>query len=89
MKVASESSREYFTKEAISLVYEFSNGVPRLINQICDSALLNGFIYGKEVIDKELMREVVRESPMIQIGSQSVKKGVGLDEELKRIVGEK
>jgi len=40
LKVASQSDREYFSKEALELVYQFSNGVPRLINQICDFALL-------------------------------------------------
>ncbi|MCK4883189.1 MAG: AAA family ATPase, partial [Candidatus Omnitrophica bacterium] len=45
LKVASESNRQYFTYEALNLVYQFSNGVPRLVNSICDSALLNGFIY--------------------------------------------
>ncbi|MCK5180093.1 MAG: AAA family ATPase [Candidatus Omnitrophica bacterium] len=89
LKVASESNRQYFTYEALNLVYQFSNGVPRLVNSICDSALLNGFIYEKEVIDGELMREVVNESPMTQISGQSMQKGVELDEELKRIIGEK
>jgi general secretion pathway protein A len=89
LKVASESKRQYFTYEALNLVYQFSNGVPRLINSICDSALLNGFIYEKEVIDAELMREVVSESPTVQISGQSMKKGVELDDELKRIIGEK
>ncbi len=89
LKVASESNRQYFTYEALNLIYQFSNGIPRLVNSICDSALLNGFIYEKEVIDGELMREVVNESPTIQISGQSMKKGVELDEELKRIIGEK
>ncbi len=88
LKVASESKRQYFTYEALNLIYQFSNGVPRLINSICDSALLNGFIYEKDVIDAELTREVVNESPTVQISGQSVKKGVELDDELKRIVGE-
>ena len=86
LKIASEGDRQYFTSEALDVIYEFSNGVPRLINQICDSALLNGFIYGKNVIDGALMKEVVSESPMMQIGSQSPKKRADLDEEFKRIV---
>lgn len=86
LKIASESTRQYFTYEALNLIYKFSNGIPRLINQICDSALLNGFIYEKEVIDGALMQEVVNESPTAQISGQSMQKGVALDDELKRIV---
>ncbi|OGX25823.1 MAG: hypothetical protein A2787_09770 [Omnitrophica WOR_2 bacterium RIFCSPHIGHO2_01_FULL_48_9] len=68
LRIASDSERQYFTEGALNLIYQFSQGVPRLINQICDSALLNGFIYEKDVIDENLMQEVVRESPLMQIG---------------------
>ena len=88
LRIASESKRQYFTYEALNIIYQYSNGIPRLVNQICDSALLSGFIYEKEVIDGVLMREVVNESPTVQISGQSLKKGVELDEELKRIVGD-
>ena len=57
----------------MDLIYLFSQGVPRLINQICDSALLNGFIYEKSVIDEVLMREVIKESPLMQIVYDSQK----------------
>ncbi|MCK5178878.1 MAG: AAA family ATPase, partial [Candidatus Omnitrophica bacterium] len=88
LKIAGESAREYFTGEALDIVYQFSNGVPRLVNQICDSALLNGFIYGKEMINGRLMREVVNESPMVQISGQGGIKNDRLDEELKRIIAD-
>ena len=86
LKIASGTDRQYFTEEALDEVYQFSGGVPRLINSICDSALLNGFIYEKDIIDGELMREVVSESPMVQIGSQGNKKRAKFDEDLQRLI---
>jgi len=71
LKVASQSSREYFSKEALEMVYQFSNGVPRLINQICDSALLTGYIDGSKIIDDHIMQEVIGESPMQQLSKAS------------------
>ena len=85
LKIASKSDRQYFTDQALDIVYQFSKGVPRLINQICDSALLNGFIYEKEIIDHGLMQEVVRESPSNQIMSEGKDK-TDIDEEFERIV---
>jgi general secretion pathway protein A len=85
LKIASGSDRTYFNEEALRHIFQFSNGVPRLVNQICDSALLNGFIYEKEVIDGELMKEVVSESPMVQLSSQRAEKDGPLDEELNRV----
>ncbi|MBI5416061.1 MAG: AAA family ATPase [Candidatus Omnitrophica bacterium] len=89
LKVASKSDRKYFTDEALELIGRYSKGVPRLINQICDSALLNGFIYDKEVVDRALMEEVIHESPSSQIVGEIKKKSdIDIDEEFERIVGE-
>ncbi len=74
LKVASNSDRKYFTDEAIDLIYHFSKGIPRLVNQICDSALLSGYIYETEQIDARLVKEVIAESPMQQISRTDVAK---------------
>jgi len=67
LKVASGTDRKYFTDEAMNLIYKFSQGVPRLVNQICDSALLSGYIYELEQVDEKILIEVIGESPMTQI----------------------
>ena len=64
LKISSGSGREYFTEEALELVYQFSKGVPRLINQICDLAFLSGYVDSAPIIDERIMREVIEESPM-------------------------
>jgi len=46
------------------LIYQFSHGVPRLINQICDFALLTGYVDGLKIIDERIIQEVIEESPM-------------------------
>ena len=67
LKVASESDRQYFTQEALERIYGFSRGTPRLVNQICDSAFLTGFINEKKIIDGEILKGVIGESPIYQI----------------------
>ena len=67
LKVASGSDQKYFSDEALELICDFSRGIPRLINQVCDTALLNGYIYEKKLIDAKIMSEVIGESPMVQI----------------------
>jgi general secretion pathway protein A len=67
LKVASGSEQEYFTAKALGMIYQFSQGVPRLVNQICDSALLTGYIMEKKIVDDQIMLEVIGESPMVQI----------------------
>lgn len=46
---------------AIDLVWTRSGGVPRLVNQLCDTALVYGFADQRERIDLELMAQVVKD----------------------------
>jgi general secretion pathway protein A len=64
LKIASENKSDYFTEDAVKLVYQFSKGVPRLINQICDFAFLTGYVDEAGVIDERIVAEVIDESPM-------------------------
>jgi len=48
-----------FTQEALDLVYDYSKGLPRKINNICDIALLIGFGQKAKAIDKELLSYVI------------------------------
>jgi len=50
-----------FTAEAFQLIYEFSEGVPRIINTTCDRLLLYGFLEEKNKIDGEIVKLVTEE----------------------------
>ena len=80
LEVASESKREYFTEGALARICEFSNGVPRLINSICDNALLTGFAEGKDQIGLDIVEEVINESPMTQLAPKVAKKKIKEEE---------
>jgi general secretion pathway protein A len=47
-----------FEPEAIDTVYSLSAGCPRLINAICDNALLSGYSSGEDKIRKNLIEDV-------------------------------
>lgn len=67
---------EIFPDDVLKRIHEFTRGVPRLVNQICDSALLTGFIREKFQVDMDMLEEVIRESPMTQLGQTSVQNNV-------------
>jgi type II secretory pathway predicted ATPase ExeA len=58
---AAGCSRQLFSEEAVDLVYARSLGVPRLINHLCDLALVYGYAERCTSIDSVLMQEVVRD----------------------------
>ncbi|MDB4516169.1 tRNA (adenosine(37)-N6)-threonylcarbamoyltransferase complex ATPase subunit type 1 TsaE [Crocinitomicaceae bacterium] len=50
-----------FTDAACIAVHRYSSGVPRLINLLCDTALVYGYAEQKQHIDAQLVTEVARE----------------------------
>ena len=50
-----------FTKDAINALYNYSRGIPRLINLVADSALLTGYVYETKHITGKIVNEVIKE----------------------------
>lgn len=49
---------EIFTAEAMREVYGYSTGRPRLINTICDNALLEGYLFKTRTVDASVIKAV-------------------------------
>jgi general secretion pathway protein A len=49
------------TPEAYRIIYEFSQGIPRLVNLICDRAMLCGFVRNKKGFDEEILKACIEE----------------------------
>jgi general secretion pathway protein A len=60
-----------FTGEAISLIALWSRGIPRLINSICDNALLLAFGTESQIITGDQILEVVRDLDLQPLPAQS------------------
>ena len=56
LKVAG-TNEEIFNPRAIDEIFSFSEGYPRLINIICDQAMLTGYGAGKRIIDVKTIKE--------------------------------
>ena len=50
-----------FNNKAVDQVYQLSGGIPRLINVLCDRAMLGAYVEGKSQIDKNLIRQASKE----------------------------
>jgi general secretion pathway protein A len=61
IRAAGGVGAQVFTREAVSLVHEYSRGVPRIINVIADNALLGSFAAGERPVTSQLVREVCRD----------------------------
>ncbi|MBJ6801416.1 XrtA/PEP-CTERM system-associated ATPase [Geomonas propionica] len=61
MKVAGNPEAVLFTDEAIDLIYQFSHGIPRLVNIICDFLMLAAFADETRTVTAEMTREVAHD----------------------------
>ncbi|MGD9045126.1 MAG: AAA family ATPase [Desulfobacterales bacterium] len=55
------SEEEIFSPDAVSEIFSFSKGYPRLINTICDRALLTGYILDIQNIDSKIAKKCADE----------------------------
>src|SRR5207253_9768516 len=54
-------SRPIFTEAAVKLIFDFTRGTPREINNICDIALLVGYSKKATTIDERIIAEVIKD----------------------------
>jgi len=50
-----------FTEKAIKEIYLKSGGTPRLINILCDNALLNGYALDQKMVGEKSVKEVAKD----------------------------
>src|SRR5262245_26668733 len=56
---AGGDSARLFTRQAVRTIHEYSAGIPRTINVICDNALVSAFGLGRHQVDREIVMGVV------------------------------
>jgi general secretion pathway protein A len=61
LDVAGYRGSDLFKNEARKMVHEYSCGIPRKINILCDNALLIGFALEKKEIDGDCVKEAARD----------------------------
>ena len=61
LKVAGLSAEAIFDEQAVAAIQRCSDGIPRLINLICDNAMLLGFTYEKRSIGQAIVDETIED----------------------------
>jgi general secretion pathway protein A len=63
LHIAGANSSTVFTPGALKRIHRYSRGVPRLINIVCDRALLTAFVQGQKRVTIKIARQAVSELP--------------------------
>jgi len=61
LSVADYTGPSLFSRRARRMIWEYSEGVPRKINILCDNALLVGYAIGGKTIEASIVEEAIRD----------------------------
>ena len=80
LQIAGAKSK-IFSNEACAIIYCYSEGVPRLINNLCDFALVYAFADDKQTVDKDIVLEMMKERK----ASRIIKPSERINPDVKRV----
>jgi general secretion pathway protein A len=61
LQVSGAKGPPYFTTAALWRVYHYSQGIPRLVNAVCDKCLLAAFVQQRDRVDFRMVGMAIRE----------------------------
>lgn len=91
LSVAGAGERALFSDEALAAVHRYTGGIPRLINTLCDTALLAAFSMDKLQVDGAAMKAAISELQWVEhsakTGSLPLLEGVMAEPVTHPVVG--
>ncbi len=61
LRIAGADSEPIFTQEAIQAVHSYGRGIPRLVNLLCEHALVNAYVDQRRPVPAQTVKQVARE----------------------------
>ncbi len=61
LEIAGAKKKTIIRDECIPLIYRYTGGIPRLINTLCDTALICAYVDGKKLVTASFIEEAVTE----------------------------
>jgi hypothetical protein len=61
LRLAGYTGKGLFDKKALAELHEVTGGIPRLINIVCDGALLVGYARELDALSRDVIQEVARD----------------------------
>lgn len=65
LSVVADSQMDIFEKSAIEAIYSFSGGLPRIINTVCDNALLSAYSADRPTIAGDFVESVIAQMMIV------------------------
>ncbi|HSY44517.1 MAG TPA: FHA domain-containing protein, partial [Steroidobacteraceae bacterium] len=71
LEVAGAGDRELFTADTFTEIFRYCGGVPRLINTLCDTAMMSAYNADRGVVTREDIASAVQELQWLEYGARA------------------
>jgi type II secretory pathway predicted ATPase ExeA len=82
LEVAGAHGRQLFAPETMPVIYRYTGGVPRLINTLCDTALMIAFSSGQQAVTPTELKAAIDELQWVEFAARTNKFRAGIAEPL-------
>ena len=98
LEVAGSHGRQLFTADTYPIIFRYTGGVPRLINTICDTALMGAYALERHLVGVPELKAAIEELQWVEYAARTNRmraavqaempgtRPVGLDEVVARII---
>jgi type II secretory pathway predicted ATPase ExeA len=81
LEVAGLHGRQLFDGETFPVIFRYTGGVPRLINTICDTALMGAYALGRQKIGVAELMAAIDELQWVEFAARTNRMRAGLEQE--------
>jgi len=67
LRIAGTSGEQIFSPEAMDTVHMYSLGIPRVVNLLCEHALINTYVEQERVVSPKIVEDIAREFQLDEI----------------------
>jgi general secretion pathway protein A len=71
LRVAGAGEREIFEPETFPVIFRYSGGIPRLVNTLCDTALIDAFAKDQHTVSTENLQSAVDELQWVEYAART------------------
>jgi general secretion pathway protein A len=87
LQAAGSPDLKLFTRDAEDQIYHFSRGVPRLVNVVCDNALVIGYALGKKRLGGDIIKEAAADLVPVDLHEDAVPKQTSASSQASTPIG--
>jgi hypothetical protein len=72
LRIAGSNGKLIFSKEAMDTINHYAKGIPRVVNLLCEHALINSFAGGIKPVPASIVEEAAKEFQLDQVSPIAV-----------------